>query len=294
MRFTNNTMGKKVRRNFVCVSHPKIGRCVGKIPSEAAKRMFLKLCKQGHDEKDIPITLTLRETYTHKLHCYCCILQPTRPGPHSIKRLVNLKNVSVFDADSLRGKHSTRPHKQFVRKFKSKKKNNTARKFVCVFPPGLGIYTGRKPSQAARKALTGLRKNHGLEEGDIVKLVLRETNTRTFYDYSCTVKTFAVPKRVSCNGVNICFKHQSMVRLISRTRMNHLCKHDYSKMLERKNSEIASRTCVNDSHTMSARTSTKETNTHHSKSSSEHVVLAKNDTPASSIFENWIMKYLPY
>jgi hypothetical protein len=267
MRFANNTVSEKARRNFVCVSHPQIRPCVGKTPRDAAKHMFLRLFKHKQfDSKNLPITLTLRETHTRTLHYYCCLIKPQSTA--TVKKVSLLRNL-------------------IVKKLKSKTPRKACRKFRCVFPPKLGVYSGQ-PAQAARKALSKIRQKQGLEEGAFVTVVLREIKTRTFYKYRCVMKKLMAPRKISFNGVDICFHRQSIVRLMSRTQVKHEREHDLSKMLLNLSSDVLPSECANGLHSHKENARTRST------SLSEHEIRSASGTFASRMFGNLIMKYMPY
>lgn len=267
MRFAKST-DEKARRKFVCVSHSQIRSCVGKTPRDAAKHMFLRLFKHKQfDPKNLPITLTLRETHTRTLHDYCCLVKPTyrvldgTQPKKPVKKAALLRNL-------------------VVKKLRSKTPRKECRKFRCVFPPKLGVYSGQ-PAQAARKALSKIRRTQGLKEGAFVTIVLREIKTRTFYRYRCMMKKLVEPRKISFNDRDICFQRQPIVRLMSRTQVKHERDLDPSLMM------FCSSKCSNVSRSRQESTRIRKT------SPSEHEIRSTSDTFASRMFGNLIMKYMP-
>lgn len=210
------------RKTFVSVSHPQLGRTSGRIPSEAAKSMFRKLCKREDFPVKRPIVFTFRELYSNRLHHYWGMLVP-KPCAYM--------NTSVTDGTN------PSPLQQVVRKLKQDKPHPKQlaqmrnRKFVCVYPNTKSIYRSSKPNRAAKKALTKLRRTHNIVPGQSITIVLRELRTRTFYHYECKLEKLAVPKTFTCNGTTVTSNYTSRVCLVTRTEFNHLSQKQYSNVI---------------------------------------------------------------
>ena len=210
------------RKTFVSVSHPQLGRTSGRIPSEAAKSMFRKLCKREDCPVKRPIVFTFRELYSNRLHQYWGMLTP-RP----------CTSVTV-SADGA----NPNPLQRVVRKLKQDKQQPKQlaqlrnRKFVCVYPNTKGIYRASKPNRAAKKALMKLRHTHNVVPGQTITIVLRELRTRTFYRYECKLEKLAVPKTFTCNGTTVTSNYTAKVRLVTRTELNHLSQKQFPNVLD--------------------------------------------------------------
>ena len=209
-------------KTFVSVSHPQLGRTSGRIPSEAAKSMFRKLCKREDCPMKRPIVFTFREIYTKRLHHYWGMLVP-KPCSYMKTSLTDGTNPSQLQ--------------QVVRKLKQDKQHPKQlaqmrnRKFVCLYPNTKSIYRSSKPNRAAKKALTKLRRTHNIVPGQSITIVLRELRTRTFYHYECKLERLAVPKTFTCNGTTVTSNYTSRVRLVTRTEFNHLSQKQYSNVI---------------------------------------------------------------
>lgn len=210
-------------KTFVSVSHPQLGRTSGRIPSEAAKSMFRKLCKREDCPVKQPIVFTFRELYSNRVHHYWGMLVP--------------KPCSSLNTTVTNGTNS-RPLQQVVRKLKQDKQHPKQlaqmrnRKFVCVYPNTKSIYRSSKPNRAAKKALTKLRRTHNIVPGQSITIVLRELRTRTVYRYECKLEKLAVPKTFTCNGTTVTSNYTAKVRLVTRTEFNHLSQKQFPNVLD--------------------------------------------------------------